>query len=204
LTCTQSFGFFGFGLADGVGVGLLVGVGVGVGVLVGVGVGLGVELVLGDGLCVGVGVGDGAGVVLDAALALGVGVDVAAGASDAEGLAAAGDDELRVKTAARLTAIGCRWRANALTVAGRLAHVPAVLALAEFLLAEFVPADLMRASPYARAIAEWWEAPLPTMNSPAMRPKTVMPKATNRARRKITDTLFPPCRPARGYRPSPP
>jgi len=174
-----------------VGVGLLVGVGVGVGLLVGVGVGLGVELASGVGLCVGVGVGDGAAVVLAAALALGVEVDVATRLADGDGLCA--------RNAAKVTTIGCLWRANALTVAGRLAHGPAELALAEF-----GRADLMRASPYARATAGWWEEPLPTMNSAAMRPKTVMPKATNRARRKITDTISPPCRPARGYWPSPP
>ena len=197
MTCTQSCGFFGVGLGDGVGVGLLVGVGVGVGVglLVGVGVG------------VGVGLGSAAGLVLAAALGEGAGdvegAEDAEGAGDAEGLAAAGD-ELRAKTASREMLSCGPVRAAVVAAAGRLAHGPDELALAELALAELALAELMRASRYARATAAWWEEPLPTMNSAAMRPKMVMPKATNRARRRITDTISPPCRPARGYRPSPP
>jgi hypothetical protein len=198
LTCRQSCGFFGLGLGDGVGVGLLVGVGVGVVV----GVGLGVELASGDGLVLGVGLGSAAGLVLAAALGEGAGdvegAEDAEGAGDAEGLAAAGE-ELRAKTASREMLSCCPVRAAVVAVAGRLAHGPDELAVAEL-----APAELMMASRYARAAAAWWEEPLPTMNSPTMRPKIVMAKATNRARRRITDTIFPPCRPARGYWPSPP
>ena len=86
----------------------------------GLGLGVGVVLALGDGLCEDVGLGDGAGVVLAAVLALGVAVDVADGLAD--------DDGLCAMNAAKVTAIGCPWRASALTVAaGRLAHVVAAL-----------------------------------------------------------------------------
>jgi hypothetical protein len=194
LTCTQSCGFFGLGLADGVGVGLLVGVGVGVVV----GVGLGVELASGDGLVLGVGLGSAAGLLVGVELGSAAGLVLAAalgeGVGEAEGLAAA-----RTKTASSEMLCCGPVRAAVVAVAGRLAHGPDELALAALALAE-----LMRASRYARATAAWWEEPLPTMNSAAMRPKMVMPKATNRARRRITDTISPPCRPARGYRPSPP
>jgi hypothetical protein len=197
LTCTQSCDFFGVGLGDGVGVGLLVGVGVGVGV----------GLLVGVGVASGVGLGSAAGLVLAAALGEGAG-DVeggedAEGAGDAEGLAAAGD-ELRAKTASREILSCGPVRAAVVAAAGRLAHGPDELALDELVLTELALVELMRASRYARALAAWWEEPLPTMNSAAMRPKIVMPKATNRARRRITDTISPPCRPARGYRPSPP
>jgi hypothetical protein len=169
-----------------------VGVGVGVGVLVGVGVGVGLGAVVASG----VGVGEGAGSELAAALDVGAGD--AEGVGDAEGLAARGLDvavgELCRKTAAaRVTAPCCPLRVNVLEVAaGRVAHGPDAAA------------GRMRASPYNIRATAGWEEPLPSMNSPVMRPKTVTPKATNRARRSITDTMSPPCRPARGYRLSPP
>jgi hypothetical protein len=190
LTCTQSCDFFFVGVGLGVGVGVCVGVGVGV---VGVGVGVGDELAAGVGLLEGVGVGEGAGSELACALGVGTGVAEgvgdADGAADAEGLDAAGDELCMVIAAAKVTPIRCPLRA--LTVAaGRVAHGPAAAA------------GLTRAFWYARATA-WWEELLPTRNSPTMRPTIVTPNATNRARRSITDTISPPCRPARGYRPSP-
>jgi hypothetical protein len=144
---------------------------------------------------VGVGVGLGGGSVVACVLGVGSGdadgVGDAEGAADAEGLAADGDELCTVTAAAKVTAIGCPWRALAV-VAGRVAHGPAAAA-----------AGLRRAFWYARATA-WWEELLPTMNSPTNRTKTVTPNATKRARRSITDTISPLCRPARVYRPSPP
>jgi hypothetical protein len=207
LTCTQSCDFFFVGVGLGVGVGVCVGVGVGV---VAVGVGVGDELAAGVGLLDGVGVGEGAGSELACALGVGTGVAEgvgdADGAADAEGLDAAGDELCIVTAAAKVAPIGRPLRA--LTVAaGRVAHGPAAAAglTRAFWYARATAFWYARATAfwYARATA-WWEELLPTRNSPTMRPKMVTPNATNRARRSITDTISPPCRPARGYRPSPP
>jgi hypothetical protein len=186
LTCTQSCAGFAVGVGVGVGVGVVVVVGVGLGL--GDGLGLADELSSGVGLAA-VGVGVGVGV----AAALAEGVGDAEAAADAEGLAAAGD-ELSVMTAVVRAAVPCcPLRADVVTAAGRLAHT----------LVELVPAEFMRASRDTRATAGWEEL-VAKMVSPARMPKTVTPKATIRARRNTTDTISPPCRPARGYQASPP
>ena len=163
----------GFGFGVGVGVGVGVVVVVGVGVGVAVGDGLG----LADALASGVGVLVGVGVGLADALALAGGVALALGVGlgDASGCC--------MMTAASKVAVTCGpFRAAALTVAaGRLAHVVAAL---------------RRSFRYACATAALAD-PLVTMNIPAM-----MPKVAVWARRNVTDTLSPRCRPARGYRPS--
>jgi len=151
LTCTQSRGFFGVGLGDGLGVGLLVGVGVGVGVGVLVGVGVGVGVGLASGVGVMVGVGSGVGVVVAATVGVGVGVADAVGdadteeAVDAEGLDDAGDELCVVTAAVNVMASCCARPLNALAVAaGRVAHGPADAA-----------AEPMRAFWYTRATAGW-------------------------------------------------
>ena len=158
---------------------------VGVGLGLGDGLGLPDELSAGVGLAEGVGVGVGVGV----AAALAEGLGDAEGSADVEGL-----DEVSVMTAVVKTAVPCcPLRADVVTAAGRLAHTLAVLVLAEF----------MRASRDTRA-TPGWEEPVAKIVSPARMPKTVTPKATIRARRNITDSISPPCRPVRGYQASPP
>jgi hypothetical protein len=173
-TDTQSWAVFGFGLWDGVGLGvgfgLLLGVGVGLalgdGLLLAAGLVLGFGLVVGFGLVLGFGVALGeelvvaAGVALDEALELGLALD----AAEVPGFVARSDTTLAA-------------------AAGRLAQVLVVLT-------RWYPCASAMVAP---------QMPLETMKTPAMTLNVAV-----WARRKVIDAPFPRCRGARGCRSSPP